>query len=167
MAPPLSFSRTSEAPVRETVKTAFAGAPLVFRAIAQLLFTVATRYVMTTRLSADYSKSVGPASTAGRDGAAQPRTYSRGVDYDDAVMSTVSFFGARLVEFRAVPVAGLLRCCQEVAVADPPSGMLVPHPCQPPILAIMWSSTAVCSTCGLKRMTSASSVTRTLWPGGQ
>ena len=33
---------------------------------------------------------------------------------------------------------------------------------QAPILASMWSSTWVCSACGLNRITSASAVTRTL-----
>ena len=38
---------------------------------------------------------------------------------------------------------------------------------QPAIVAIMWFMTSPCSACGLKRITSASSTTRTLCPGGQ
>jgi len=37
----------------------------------------------------------------------------------------------------------------------------------PPICASMWAITCECSTCGLKRMTSESTMTRTLCPGGQ
>ena len=38
---------------------------------------------------------------------------------------------------------------------------------QPAITPSMWSMTWLCSCCGLNRITSASSTTRTLWPGGQ
>ena len=42
-----------------------------------------------------------------------------------------------------------------------------PGPPQPCIAFSMWFITWVCSFSGLKRITSASLATRTLWPGGQ
>ena len=42
-----------------------------------------------------------------------------------------------------------------------------PETDKPFIAVSMWSITAACSRRGLKRITSASFTTRTLWPGGQ
>ena len=41
------------------------------------------------------------------------------------------------------------------------------YPACPPITPFMWSMTRLCSSCGLNRMTSASSPTLTVCPGGQ
>ena len=78
--------------------------------------------------------------------------------------------GIAITEFCGAPSGQKTRGFKEELATSPSDELLCcacRYPACPPITPFMWSMTRLCSSCGLNRMTSASSPTLTVCPGGQ